>query len=337
VEGAVDRALAWLAIQQAQDGSFPSQPQGQPAVTSLCVMAFLSRGHQPGYGPYGARLEKAIDYVLSCQRPYGLFSCQEPQPTHVDHQASHAAVYNHAISGLMLGEVYGHVTGKRMKAVKGGMQKALLFTRHLQVLPKNEYDKGGWRYLRIFRATSQSDLSVTGWQLMFLRSARNAEFDVPQEYIDEAMTFVRHCWDPKQGMFDYVLPEGDDPTPSRGMTGAGILCLSLAGQHQTPMALAAGDWLVAHPFGALGQLSGRWDRSFYSMYYCSQAAVQLGGRYWAGIFPPIVRVLLNTQQADGAWPLESGSEDAIFGPCYSSAMAVLALTPAYQLLPVYQR
>ncbi len=53
VENAVDRGLAWLSTQQAPDGSFSTFASGQPAVTSLCVLAFLSRGHQPGFGPYG--------------------------------------------------------------------------------------------------------------------------------------------------------------------------------------------------------------------------------------------------------------------------------------------
>jgi hypothetical protein len=336
VESSVDRGLAWMAAQQRDDGSFPSVGQGQPAVTSLCVMAFLSRGHQPGYGPYGAQMEKAIDFVVSCQMPDGLFSYQTPEEGHVNNGASHTAVYNHAIAGLMLGEVYGHVTGQRMKAVKGAIGKALLFTKELQLRSKPVYDTGGWRYLRIYSAGNDSDLSVTSWQLMFLRSARNAEFDVPQKYIDAAMGYVHRCWDPAQGMFDYELREGGAPNPGRGMTGAGILSLSLAGQHQTPMALAAGDWLLAHPFGGVGEVYGTLDRSIYSMYYCSQAAMQLGGRYWQGIFPPIVHALMTAQHSDGSWPQESGG-DSLFGRCYSSAMAVLALTPAYQILPVYQR
>src|SRR5271163_4283382 len=49
LEKSVDRALAWIASQQQPDGSFPTMATGQPAVTSLCVMAFLSRGHQPGF------------------------------------------------------------------------------------------------------------------------------------------------------------------------------------------------------------------------------------------------------------------------------------------------
>ena len=187
LEESVDRALAWLAAQQAADGSFPTAASAQPAVTSLCVMAFLSRGHQPGYGPYGTHIERAIDFVISCQRPDGLFSYAAPEAVHVDKGPSHTAVYNHAIAGLMLGEVYGHVTGQRMKRAKEAVERALQFTRELQVRPKPEYDKGGWRYLRIYAPGRDADMSVTAWQLMFLRSARNAEFDVPQKYIDEAM------------------------------------------------------------------------------------------------------------------------------------------------------
>src|SRR5258708_808339 len=42
IEKAIDRALSWIATQQAADGSFATLPAGQPAVTSLSVMAFLS-------------------------------------------------------------------------------------------------------------------------------------------------------------------------------------------------------------------------------------------------------------------------------------------------------
>src|SRR5690606_1299313 len=41
VEAAVDNGLKWLASQQAEDGRFPSDDAGQPAVTSMAVMAFL--------------------------------------------------------------------------------------------------------------------------------------------------------------------------------------------------------------------------------------------------------------------------------------------------------
>src|SRR5260221_8019653 len=146
-------------------------------------MAFLSRGHQPGAGAYGQGINKAIDFVLSCQRSDGLFSYQEPGPVHEDKQASHTAIYNHAISGLMLGEVYGQVNGARAKNVKIAIERALKYSLELQSRPKTARDKGGWRYLWVFPSGVDSDLSVTGWQLMFLRSAKNAEFKVPEQAV----------------------------------------------------------------------------------------------------------------------------------------------------------
>jgi hypothetical protein len=256
----------------------------------------------------------------------------------VDREASHAAVYNHAISGLMLGEVYGQVTGARAKNVKTAIEQALKFSLDVQLRPKKRRDTGGWRYLRTFPSpTAGSDLSVTGWQLMFLRSAKNAEFNVPETAITAATEYVRQLWNTEGGAFNYVHDYYRSRV-TRGMTGAGILCLSMAGQHDTTMARSAGDWLLAHPFKFFGEVipSGD-DRFFYGAYYCSQAMSQLGGRYWEQFFPALVDVLLSSQAADGSWPEEPNSGDAIFGNIYSTSLAVLSLTPPYQLLPVYQR
>ena len=62
VDMAVNRSLAFLASQQQPDGSFPTLPDAQPAVTSLCVLAFMAHGHTPGTGPYGEKLSRAVKY-----------------------------------------------------------------------------------------------------------------------------------------------------------------------------------------------------------------------------------------------------------------------------------
>jgi hypothetical protein len=239
----------------------------------------------------------------------------------------------------MLGEVFGHVSGARSKRVKQAVQKALQYTINLQNRPKAyPNDRGGWRYLRIQAAPhdADSDVSVTGWQLMFLRSARNAEFKVPEASINQALDYIQRCWDDQAGMFRYEISAGQSQPHGRGLMGSAILSLALGGRHQSREALAAGDWLLAHPFRDFGERSGLSDRFFYSTYYCSQAAAQLGGRYWTGIYPPIAKILIKVQHPDGSFPLET-LNDAIFGNSYSSAMAVLSLTPAFQILPVYQR
>jgi len=224
--------------------------------------------------------------------------------------------------------------------VKRAIASALRFSRQLQSRPKaHALDRGGWRYIRLrFNSSAaDSDLSVTAWQLMFLRSARNAEFNVPQAWIDEAMEYVRRTWDPRAGQFDYAIVGAPDIRTSRGIMGAGILSLSLGGQHKTAMAEEAGDWLLRYPFRGYGELVGLRDRFFYSAYYCSQATAQLGGRYWERFFPSLVDSLLSSQRPDGSWPEEPGAEDRLFGNLLTTSLAVLSLTPPYQLLPVYQR
>jgi hypothetical protein len=95
---------------------------------------------------------------------------------------------------------------------------------------------------------------------------------------------------------------------------------------------------MEHPYGEFGESIGPWgDKFFYSTYYCSQAMAQLGGHYWEKFFPPMVEIFLKAQAANGAFPPEPRQGDAAFGSTYSTALAVLALTPAFQLLPIYQR
>ncbi len=338
VDRGVERALAWLASQQAPDGSFPTRDAGQPAVTSLAVMAFLSAGHQPGQGRYGEKLNRAIDYVLSCQQEDGLLCLLVPENYHVHQGPSHTGTYNHAISGLMLCEVYGQVSRERSEKIQVAVKDALKYTAKLQKEPAktDARDRGGWRYIQPGGSPSMSDLSVTGWHLMFLRSAKNAKFEIPDEEVRNAIRYIQGVFQPSTGEFYYGHLASYDQYTNRGMMGVGALSLSLAGLHNTPMARQVGDWLLEHPFDAYGVTFHRFERFHYSAYYGSNAMAQLGGDYWKKFFPILAKTLLDAQTPEGAWASESG-EDSIYGPCYPTALSVLTLTPAYQLLPIYQR
>jgi hypothetical protein len=346
VEQSVDRALAWLSRQQRADGSFAAPISAQPGATSLAVMAYISKGHLPGEGPYGRQIDAGIDYVLQCQQPDGLLAASGsglPQTLNsqvITFQGSggsgKTANYNHGISGLMLTEVYGLTDRARGTRLKPAILKALEFSRKDQTAHKvYPQDAGGWRYLN-YRTTGESDLSVTSWQLMFYRSARNAEFAVPKQHADDAIGYVLRCWDEQQGVF-YYRRSGGESRWSRGMVGAGIVSLALGGYHDSRVAQRAGDWLLAHQFGHFGELLGGGDRFFYSTYYCSQAMAQLGGRHWRLFFPRLVNVLLLGQHPSGVWRVEPNGNDRVFGNTYTTALAVLSLTPPLQLLPVYQR
>jgi hypothetical protein len=349
VDRAVERGLKWLAKQQQPDGSFPTLPIGQPAVSSLCEMAFLAHGHLPGEGPYGEKLTRTINYIKGCQKPNGLVVLIGPRGTEIARQISHEigapASYNHAIASLALTENYAMGGGEMAEQLEPVINRSIQAALQMQRWQKRrDVDIGGWRYVDVFSGEEDdfdSDLSATGWYLMFLRSAKNAGFDVPQQPINDAVGYVRRCFNPEYGAFLLMSTRSD--RRSRGMAGAGILALAHAGHHNAPEAKAAGDWLLRHnfnqynvqePFDQVGWLN---DRYHYGAFNCCQAMYQLGGDYWNEFFPPLVKTLLAAQQPDGSWEAERHQEDYKYGNSYTTALVLLSLGAPNQLLPVFQR
>ena len=155
LDGIVDRGLEYLAAHQQADGSFEAPPVGQPAITGFCVMAFLSRGHVPGQGPYGEQLIRAVDYILASQQPSGLL-CRLRPPG--DEWKIHGA-YHHPIAGLTLGEVYGMTRSPQHARIRQALVRALAFSRSEQTKPRplpQEKGAGGTsakaRWMPIFRS-----------------------------------------------------------------------------------------------------------------------------------------------------------------------------------------
>ncbi len=313
LDRSIDRALAYLAsVQDRKEGCWRVGSSRNNAITALCVMAFLSAGHVPGEGPYGQVVDKGIRYVLRSQQANGLFAGD----------GAHE-MYHHGICTLMLGEAAGMTSGDLSKEIRSRMTRAVEIILKAQRVRGSE--KGGWRYT--VTHWGGSDLSVTGWQILALRGARNLGCDVPASAIDNAIAFIKRCNDPGTGGFRYT-PEDGVTIPC---TGTGILALELCGKdlHKSPMLLKAGGYLLKHP--------PRWGANFfwYMVYYCSQATFQLGDNYWNFYRPQLHEVLFRNQGSNGSW--SGGGSDSGYGVNYSTAMGVLALTVEYRFLPIYQR
>src|SRR5262245_50223009 len=172
LDKAIDNALRYLQRTQERDGSWLSQSNRQknPAITALCVMAYLSAGHVPGEGRYGDTVKKGVEYVLKEQHPNGLIA-----------QEGGHEMYHHGICTLMLAEVAGMMDEKQGAEVRKALEKAVevILTAQRTTDPRSPH-YGGWRY-RV--RAMDSDLSVTGWQVMALRAAKNLGCDVPAEKI----------------------------------------------------------------------------------------------------------------------------------------------------------
>lgn len=316
VQAAVDKALAWLAKNQKDDGSWTQGGGSSTAVPSLAVKAFLARGHVPGQGPYGETIVKAIDYVLKIQQDDGMLSAGK----------GNAAMYEHGISSAMLGEAYGMVDDTRKRQIDRALQKSVKLILDAQRVQKDKMQAGGWRYQK---NAKDSDISVTGWQLMALRAAANCGATVPAGSLEAGREYVRRCAHKgSQGGFTYQAGHGE---PSAARTGTGILSLEMLGEHASPEALKGGDYLLKNPVTEPNQ-----GYYFYTVYYVSQALNQLGGKYWEQGYPKLRDALLAAQSDDGTWPAGSGNEESA-GLAYRTSMAVLALCVPYRYLPLYQK
>jgi hypothetical protein len=335
----VDKALDFLALNQKPDGSFPTHPGAEPAITSLCVMAFLSRGHVPGKPPYGRCIERGVTYVLQVQD--GASGAIIPPGTGQARRGN----YNHAISALMLCDLYLKLRGTSQNldpnadlrdSIKKAIEKALVYARKDQLRSLHQRGaRGGWRYLREL-APNDSDLSATAWMVMFFGSARKAGFTLPKRSMESALTFVRRTFDEKQGGFRYALA-GDERYCSRATVGAGIICLYLGNDAANPMIKDAADWITRNPFEPYNGFRHPEDRYHYSAFYCSQAMSLVGKYYFADFYPRLLAVLSENQHEDGSWDPEATGGDAIYGNVYTTALAVLALSPPYQKLDTYRR
>ncbi|MEO6812146.1 MAG: prenyltransferase/squalene oxidase repeat-containing protein, partial [Isosphaeraceae bacterium] len=127
---AITSGLAWLAKQQNSDGSFGSGAyRGNVAVTSLSALSFMASGSSPGRGPYGASIDRALQFVMDCTGPSGFISA----PT----SGTHGPMYSHGFGALFLAEAYGMTHRAEVRET---------LERAVRLIIDTQNGEGGWRY-----------------------------------------------------------------------------------------------------------------------------------------------------------------------------------------------
>lgn len=303
----VEKGLTWLKENQLEDGSFPGQYGETTAVPALAGMAFLSKGYTPGLGPYGDTINRCIDYVLTYEKEKG------DEKTGYLVRGGADKMYSHCIATLFLSEVSGMVDPERQQKIDEVLARALRVIVKAQQIEKSKNHAGGWRYTP---DAKDSDLSLTGWAVMAIRSARLNGANIPEKVVVDAVDYILKCQKGKG--FGYQAGGGE----KLAMTGVGVLCLSLCGQHEHESLPKAGQYLLSGK-----ENPGNQGHPYYAEYYCAQAMFQLGDDYWIEYAEAMYPRLLQKQSDDGSWS-NSG---------YATAMSILAMTVHYRQLPVYQR
>ena len=315
IDAGVRRAVQWLASQQQPSGAWTTEQYGEStSATSLAVMAFMAAGHVPEEGPYGRNISKGVAWVLSEQQPDGLL---------VGTRRSHGPMYSHGIATLMLAEVAGMVAPEQNDRCRTALERATKLIVDAQNHPKSGIHDGGWRYQP---TSGDADLSVTAWQLLALRAAKDIGCDIPSQNIDRAIAYIKRLRVERGGGFGYMAGHGATVTRA----GTGIVALEVCGEHRTNETMAAARYILNQP------LREQEHYFYYGAYYCTVGMFKIGGDEWQTARPVLYETILNMQDPSGRWRATQGSERGA-GDVYATSMALLALCIEYGYLPIYQR
>jgi hypothetical protein len=304
---AIKIGLDWLARNQNSDGSYGNAAyRGNIAVTSLAGLAFMASGSSPGRGLFGARIDRALAYVMQNTSPSGFIA--------VFASSTHGPMYSHGFGTLFLAEAYGMT---HRPEIREKLQKAV------KLIIDSQNNEGGWRYQPVRR---DADLSVTICQINALRAARNAGLYVPKETVDACIRYVKMSQNPDGG-FRYMLQAG--ATSEFPRSAAGVVALQSAGEYASKEVRDGIAYLRQSRQGL--RLGRRNNHYFYGQYYAAQAMWLEGGEPWAEWYPAVRNELINRQAPGGYW------NDS--GVCneYGTAMALIILQIPNDYLPIFQR
>src|SRR2546421_2818454 len=272
-EAVIKSALKYLAAKQTPNGSWNSGGGEHPvAMTAYTLMAFLAAGNTPNEGEYGKQVNRGMQYLLDRVGPDGYISTGAGGGDRAG-----STMYGHGIAAIALAEIYGMSKDPRLK-------QKLELAVHL--IENCQNDQGGWRYQP---RKTDADLSVTVLQVVALRAAKNGGIDVAQSTIDNAIRYVKSCYDEKHGAFTY---QPHNHAPGFARTAAGIYCLQVCGLYDDPMVRKGAQYL----------LNGAGDTHewfTYGHFYAAPALYMVGGDAWKTWYEKMHKQFMDTVKREG--------------------------------------
>ena len=321
-EKAVEAGLDWIAEHQQPNGSWSlihsngvckgrckndgAKGRFDTAATGLSLLSFLGAGYTHKDGKHRTTVRKGVYFLIQVME-------ETPQGGSFLYQ-SDRGMYNHGIAAFALCEAYQLTNDKDLREPA---QKAIDF-----IVSAQNY-RGGWGYL----PKQPGDLTLSGWQIMALKSAFAAGLEIPDHTILKIDGFL----DTQQSLggtfFGYGKP-GKSPT----CTSIGLLVRLFRGMTYTdPRVLDGAAYLRG---------LGPSNTDAYYNYYVTLFLFHIGGGLWEH-WNPVIRNHLVESQSNrgheaGSWYFDNpyGREG---GRLYTTAMCVMTLEVYYRFSPLYQQ
>jgi hypothetical protein len=348
-DAASDAGLRWLKKHQSPNGMWSATKYFQNctdglkcepgaemsgdedvAMTGYAVLCFLGQGfdHKTP-NKYRPVVQKGIEYLLSVQKPEGLMGDRN---------------YEHPVAAMALVEAYGLSNDP---AIRESAQKAVNFilTRQSK-LKDDEYSRLGWDY--VAPNAKRNDISVSGWNIMALKSAFGAGLNVG-EGINGSKKLLEGAWKSAnkdwakltnpytdKSVFPYTWNADADTTERDHLSFVGATCAVFLGHKSGDIMLetllndAENRWIK----------SGAYKKNNYACYYLSLAQFQAGGDRWKLCLETLIPNSIETQRKtqdclNGSWDYQDQSwhgkdTGRVLSTCYN----ILNLQVAYRYAQV---
>ncbi|HUT34507.1 MAG TPA: prenyltransferase/squalene oxidase repeat-containing protein [Planctomycetota bacterium] len=323
-------ALMWLMRAQEKDGSWNAKTwEGSSpyrvGMTGLAILAYEGAGFTHQRGRFRHTIARALAWLRENQRRDGSFPWE--------------TFYEQGIATMAVCEAYGMTDDPKLRAMA---------QRAVDYIVKLQPEHGGFRYSGPV-TLDEGDMSVTGWQIMAIKSAMLAGLGVPPQAVERSRTFLKNTWR-DYGASSYLA--GNKPPGSLAITAIGLLCrafLNDGGMYDVEIGQAA-DFLrrAENPNldSPVGGASKQLVADTYYTYYSSLAMFQLGGdqsehwRSWRTMYrAPLIAAQVHAERnAQGRYTL--GSWDPAKhrwgdrgGRVYATALGALCLEAPFRYLP----
>lgn len=329
-EGAVQRALRWFKRHQSTNGMWDAEhyqsnctemPKCEPgsaatgggsdvnvALTGYAVLCYLGSGydHQTP-SQYRATVRKGLEYLRSVQKADGVLGERN---------------YEHAIATSALVEAYAMSNDPELKAPAQRAVNIILARQNKDAKGDASYGAGlGWDYRDSNAA--RNDASVSGWNVMALKSALAAGLDIGKGLVGakrwlerawqasnpdwktmsdpySASSNFAYTWDATTDKIDMGAPGSDahDMAPVAGM------CAVFLGRHAGDMMLESlANHAITH------QMPAAYPCNTYYLYYNTYTMFQVGGKRWDTWNGQVRDMLVKAQRQsegcfDGSWDWE---------------------------------
>jgi len=325
-ESAITAALKWLAHHQLADGGWsfdqrlgPCQgrcpnhgtmKEARNAATAMVLLPFLAAGQTHKEGKYKTTVKAGLRYLVSkikVDSTAKTGTLEEPG----------GRMYSHGLCTIALCEAYAMTHDK---ALAKPAQMAIDHIAYAQ-----DPVGGGWRYT----AKQAGDTSVTGWQLMGLKTGHMAYLKVNPNTVRLTSKFLDSVQEDEGAQYGYTAP-----AKGRGATTAiGLLCRMYLGWKKDNPALKRGVEFL--------DKMGPSKTNLYYNYHATQVMFHYGGEPWQRWNGKMRDQLIETQakkgHATGSWHVVGDDHGVpIGGRLYCTSLATLNLEVYYRYLSIYR-